>query len=188
MTGRISFGNPLRISEEMIGTEVSINGFPEDRLPKEFDTDAYQVLLVANKYQTGFDQPKLCAMYVLKRLKGVSAVQTLSRLNRICAPYDKKTFVLDFVNSYDDIKATFAPYYTTTLLANSVTPSAIYDLEARIDAYALFDPADIESANEILYSEKVYVINSFSKFFIKDIQQVIKNNQYVYRKTWYRTY
>lgn len=57
-----------------------MNGFPEDRLTKEFDTDAYQVLLVANKYQTGFDQPKLCAMYVLKKLKGVNAVQTLSRL------------------------------------------------------------------------------------------------------------
>ena len=59
-----------------------MNGFPEDRLTKEFDKDEYQVLLVANKYQTGFDQPKLCAMYVLKKLKGVSAVQTLSRLNR----------------------------------------------------------------------------------------------------------
>lgn len=79
-------------------TEASINGFPEDRLTKEFDTDNYQVLLVANKYQTGFDQPKLCAMYVLKKLRGVNAVQTLSRLNRICAPYDKKTFVLDFVS------------------------------------------------------------------------------------------
>ena len=118
-------------------------------------SDAYQVLLVANKYQTGFDQPKLCAMYVLKKLRGVNAVQTLSRLNRICPPYDKKTFVLDFVNSYEDMKAAFAPYYTTTLLSNSVTPNAIYDLEAKIDAYALFDPADIDSANEILYAEKV---------------------------------
>lgn len=136
-------------------TEASINGFPEDRLTKEFDTDAYQVLLVANKYQTGFDQPKLCAMYILKKLNGVNAVQTLSRLNRICPPYDKKTFVLDFVNKYDDIKSAFARYYTTTLLANSVTPSAIYDLEAKIDAYALFDPADVEAASDILYSEKI---------------------------------
>lgn len=71
-------------------TEASINGFPEDRLTKEFDTDNYQVLLVANKYQTGFDQPKLCAMYVLKKLRGVNAVQTLSRLNRICAPLQLK--------------------------------------------------------------------------------------------------
>lgn len=136
-------------------TEASINGFPEERLTKEFDTDAYQVLLVANKYQTGFDQPKLCAMYILKKLNGVNAVQTLSRLNRICPPYDKKTFVLDFVNKYDDIKSAFARYYTTTLLANSVTPSAIYDLEAKIDAYALFDPADVEAASDILYAEKI---------------------------------
>lgn len=136
-------------------TESAMNGFPEDRLPKEFDSEDYQVLLVANKYQTGFDQPKLCAMYVLKKLKGVNAVQTLSRLNRICPPYDKKTFVLDFINTYDEIKAAFAPYYTTTLLANSVTPNAVYDLEAKIDAYAILDPADIEAANDILYIQKV---------------------------------
>lgn len=152
----VAFSGKVKLpDDETEYTEAGLNGFPEDRLPKEFDTDAYQVLLVANKYQTGFDQPKLCAMYVLKKLKGVNAVQTLSRLNRICAPYDKKTFVLDFVNTYEDIKSAFAPYYTTTLLANSVTPSAVYDLEARIDAYAILDPADIEAANEILYAEKV---------------------------------
>ena len=152
----VAFSAKVKLpDDETEYTEASVNGFSEDRLPKEFDSDTYQVLLVANKYQTGFDQPKLCAMYVLKRLKGVNAVQTLSRLNRICAPYEKKTFVLDFVNTCEEIKSAFAPFYTTTLLANSVTPSAIYDLEARIDAYALFDPADIEAANEILYSEKV---------------------------------
>ena len=136
-------------------SEASINGFPEDRLTKEFDKDEYQVLLVANKYQTGFDQPKLCAMYVLKKLKGVSAVQTLSRLNRICPPFEKKTFVLDFVNTYEDIKAAFAPYYTTTLLSTSVTPTAIYDLEAQIDAYTVLDPDDIEKANELLYKGNI---------------------------------
>ena len=136
-------------------SEPSMNGFPEDRLTQEFDKDDYNVLLVANKYQTGFDQPKLCAMYVLKKLKGVSAVQTLSRLNRICPPFEKHTFVLDFVNTYDDIKAAFAPYYTTTLLSNSVTPTAIYDLEAKIDAYTVLDPDDIEKANELLYKEKI---------------------------------
>ena len=136
-------------------TEAAMNGFPEDRLPKEFDKDDYQVLLVANKYQTGFDQPKLCAMYVLKKLKGVSAVQTLSRLNRICPPFEKKTFVLDFVNSYEEITDAFAPYYTTTLLSNSVTPTAIYDLEAQIDACTVLDPEDIERTNTILYKEKI---------------------------------
>lgn len=92
----VAFSGKVKIDEdEREYTESSINGISEDRLTKEFDTDNYQVLLVANKYQTGFDQPKLCAMYVLKKLKGVNAVQTLSHLNRICAPYDKKTFVLD---------------------------------------------------------------------------------------------
>lgn len=70
-------------------------------------------------------------------------------------PYDKKTFVLDFVNTYEEIKNAFAPYYTTTLLANSVTPNAVYDLEAKIDAYAILDPVDIDSANDILYNQKV---------------------------------
>ena len=135
-------------------TEAGMNGFPEDRLPKEFDGD-YQVLLVANKYQTGFDQPKLCAMYVLKKLKGVSAVQTLSRLNRICPPFEKKTFVLDFVNTYEEITNAFAPFFTTTLLSNSVTPTAIYDLEAQIDAYAVLDPDDIERASELLYKPNI---------------------------------
>ena len=91
----VAFSGKVKLpDDETEYTEASLNGFPEDRLTKEFDTDAYQVLLVANKYQTGFDQPKLCAMYVLKKLRGVNAVQTLSRLNRICPPYDKKTFPL----------------------------------------------------------------------------------------------
>lgn len=157
-------------------TEASMNGFSEDKLTRKFDKNDYQVLLVANKYQTGFDQPKLCAMYVLKKLKGISAVQTLSRLNRICPPYEKKTFILDFVNSYEDIKEAFAPYYTTTLLSNSVTPTAIYDLEAKIDAYAVLDPDDIEKANDLLYREKV---SSRDKqkltFYFKKAKKLIEN-------------
>ena len=136
-------------------TEASINGFSEDRLTREFDKEDYKVLLVANKYQTGFDQPKLCAMYVLKKLRGVNAVQTLSRLNRICPPYDKKTFILDFANKYEDIVDAFKPYYTTTLLANSVTPSAVYDLETKLDGYTVLDPSDIECAVDILYKADI---------------------------------
>ena len=134
-------------------TETGMNGFSEDKLPVMFDKDDYKVLLVANKYQTGFDQPKLCAMYILKKLHGVNAVQTLSRLNRICPPYDKKTFILDFVNDYKDIQTAFSKYYTTTILSNSVTPSAIYDIEAKVDGYAVIDPMDIDDANEILYKD-----------------------------------
>lgn len=154
-------------------TEAGINGFSEDKLTKEFDKDDYKVLLVANKYQTGFDQPKLCAMYILKKLKGVNAVQTLSRLNRICPPYDKKTFVLDFVNDYEDMQAAFSKYYTTTLLSNSVTPSAIYDIEAKIDGYLIIDPMDIYDANDILYKDN---INSNEKRKITFLFQKTKKN------------
>lgn len=151
----VAFSGTVKLPDDDVEyTEVGMNKISEDKLPAAFDTDEYQVLLVANKYQTGFDQPKLCAMYVMKTLKGVAAVQTLSRLNRVCPPYDKKTFVLDFVNDYEDIKASFAPFYTTTLLSNSVTPTAIYDLEAQIDAYAVLDPDDIEKVNAVLYSLK----------------------------------
>ena len=146
----VAFSGKVK-TEDKEFTESGINGFSEDRLPGEFEKDDYKVLLVANKYQTGFDQPKLCAMYVLKKLRGVNAVQTLSRLNRICPPFDKKTFILDFVNTYDEIVKAFKPYYTTTLLANSVTPSAVYDLEARLDGYYILDPSDIESAAALLY-------------------------------------
>lgn len=134
-------------------TESSMNGFSDDKTPVMFDTDGYQVLIVANKYQTGFDQPKLSAMYILKKLKGVNAVQTLSRLNRICPPYDKKVFVLDFMNTYEDIQNAFKPYYTTTLLVNTVTPESVYDLFDKVDKYNLLDADDVEAFNEKLYSD-----------------------------------
>ena len=127
------------------------------------------MLLVANKYQTGFDQPKLCAMYILKKLNGVNAVQTLSRLNRICPPYNKKTFILDFVNTYEDMEKAFGRYYTTTLLSNTVTPSSIYDLEAKVDSFYVIDPKDVEDVNGLLYgkiinaNEKKHLTYIFSK-------------------------
>lgn len=136
-------------------TESGMNEFPEKNLPAEFDKDEYQVLLVADKYQTGFDQKKLCAMYILKKLHGVSTVQTLSRLNRICPPYEKKTFVLDFANDYDDIIKDFSTYYTTTILSNSVTPASVYDIEAKLDGFYVLDPSDIEKFNELLYKGNI---------------------------------
>ncbi len=150
----VAFSGKVKLNDVEY-SEPMMNGFSEEKLPRQFDTDNYNVLLVANKYQTGFDQPKLCAMYVLKKLRGVNAVQTFSRLNRICPPFDKKTFILDFVNSYDDIEKAFAPYYTTTLLANSVTPTAVYDLEAKLDGYFILDPMDIEETSKILYKDTV---------------------------------
>lgn len=163
-------------------TEVGINGFSEDKLPTEFNKDEYKVLLVANKYQTGFDQPKLCAMYILKKLKGVNAVQTLSRLNRICPPYNKKTFILDFVNDYEDIESAFSKYYTTTLLSNSVTPTAIYDIEGKIDGYLLIDPMDIDDANDILYKNDINAKDKKKLTFLfqktkKNIEKIDDNEQ-----------
>lgn len=134
-------------------TESGINGFPEKYLPDEFDKNDYQVLLVANKYQTGFDQKKLCAMYILKELEGINAVQTLSRLNRIYPPYDKKTFILDFVNDYKDIEKAFSKYYTTTILANSVSIDSIYSLDVKIDGYYILQPYDLEHFNNLLYKD-----------------------------------
>ena len=136
-------------------TESSMNGIPEDRTAKVFNKPGYRFLLVANKYQVGFDQPKLTAMYVMKKLRGVNAVQTLSRLNRICPPYEKTPFVLDFANDYKDIEAAFAPYYTTTLLADTVNPQLVYNLVEKIEGFYIIDPQNVESANNILHKAKI---------------------------------
>lgn len=135
-------------------SESSMNGFSEDKLKSKFDTDDYQVLIVANKYQTGFDQPKLLAMYVDKKLRDVAAVQTLSRLNRIVKGYHKKTFILDFKNTYEDINRAFAPYYRETILTETITPSDVFDLDAKIESYRIVDNDDVHAYNQFLYQEK----------------------------------
>jgi len=135
-------------------SESAMNGFKEDDLKDNFNTDDYQVLIVANKYQTGFNQPKLVAMYVDKKLRNVAAVQTLSRLNRIFRGYNKKTFILDFKNTYDDIRAAFTPYYRETILADTITPSDILDLDRKIDEYSILDNSVVHEFNQFLYQEK----------------------------------
>lgn len=124
-------------------TEVSANGFPEKELPKRFDSDAYQILVVAEKYQTGFDQPKLVAMYVDKKLSGLQAVQTLARLNR--TRQDKKrTFILDFQNTTEDIKEAFKPFFETTALEERTDLNQIYDLESRISNSTYINKDEVE--------------------------------------------
>ena len=106
---------------------------------KAFDTDDYQVMIVANKFQTGFDQPKLCAMYVDKKLGGVECVQTLSRLNRTYpGKADSGTFVLDFFNDPQDILNAFQPYYQTAELADVSDPDLIFDLFDKLRAADIF--------------------------------------------------
>ena len=151
----VAFSGKVKLEDDDTEyTETGMNGFREEQTPNMFDTDAYNVLIVANKYQTGFDQKKLCAMYVLKKLKGVNAVQTFSRLNRICPPFDKRTFILDFVNTYSEVQASFSTYYTTTILSGNIEPGMIYEKEAKIDAYMVIDPIDLDQFNEMLFKKR----------------------------------
>ena len=107
-----------------------------------FNGDEYQILLVANKFQTGFDQPLLCAMYVDKRLSGIQAVQTLSRLNR-AYPGKDHTYVLDFVNDTEDILASFKVYYETAELAGTTDPNLVYNLRAKLDSSGHYDDFEV---------------------------------------------
>ncbi len=128
----------------VVWTEAGMNGFSESKLPARFASDEYQVLIVAEKYQTGFDQPLLHTMYVDKKLAGVKAVQTLSRLNRV-HPGKTDTFVLDFANTADEIQEAFRPFYEATF-AEATDPNVLYDLERRIRATRIIDPAEQEAA------------------------------------------
>lgn len=132
-------------------TEASINGFPESQTAKEFDKDEHRMIVCANKFQTGFDQPKLCAMYVDKALTGVAAVQTLSRLNR-CYP-GKRTFILDFVNDWETIRASFASYYEATEVDQVTDPSIIYDTKGKLDKYGVYQQFEIDAVAEAWYND-----------------------------------
>ncbi|MFH0947789.1 MAG: type I restriction endonuclease [Elusimicrobiota bacterium] len=134
-------------------TEASMNGFGEKELPKKFATSEYQILLVAEKYQTGYDEPLLHTMYVDKRLDGVKAVQTMSRLNRTC-PGKEDTFILDFVNNREDILKAFQPYYEQTQLTDTVDPNKLYDLNKKLESFRVIYQSDIESFCGIFFKKK----------------------------------
>ncbi len=142
-------------------TEVELNGFSEKELPRKFASDEYQLLLVADKYQTGFDQPLLHTMYVDKKLSGVKAVQTLSRLNRMYAGKED-TFVLDFANDTEDILNSFQPYYELTSIKENSDPNYLYDLKGEID-----------KSNIIWESE----INNFCNVFFKSAKTLSVSEQ-----------
>lgn len=135
-------------------TEASMNGLPEAQTAKTFEQPAYRFLIVANKFQTGFDQPLLHTMYVDKKLGGVNAVQTLSRLNRTLPPAKKGTMVLDFANDADTIKAAFEPYYETTLLAEATDPNLLYEIQTRLGAFPVYTQADIDGFAKIYFDPK----------------------------------
>jgi type I restriction enzyme, R subunit len=135
-------------------TEVGMNnGIKEKELPERFASDQYQVLLVAEKYQTGFDQPLLHTMYVDKRLAGIQAVQTLSRLNRR-HPAKEDTFVLDFVNDPEEILTAFQPYYESTLIGERAEARQLYELQAKLEAQQVYFRAEVEEFARVFYKPK----------------------------------
>lgn len=125
-------------------TSAGLNGFPDAKIPKTLKTDPYRILIVADMFQTGFDEPLLHTMYVDKMLYDIKAVQTLSRLNR-CHPQKHDTFVLDFANSPDMIEKSFSRYYRTTLLSGETDPNKLYDLIATMEGYQVYSDKDVES-------------------------------------------
>jgi type I restriction enzyme R subunit len=136
-------------------TEVEMNGGIKEReLPDRFATAEYQVLLVAEKYQTGFDQPLLHTMYVDKRLAGIQAVQTLSRLNRT-HPLKEDTFVLDFVNDRDQIQAAFRQYYEGTEIGEEVEPNRLYEIKAELDESGIYLEQETERFCEVFFAAKL---------------------------------
>ncbi len=148
-SGEVEFGDKDPSTDGLLGekfTENNMNpGLKGRDMRKAFDSDDYQVMLVAKKFQTGFDQPKLCAMYVDKKLGGVECVQTLSRLNRTYpGKAESGTYVLDFFNDPDDILAAFQPYYQTAELADVSDPDLVFDLFDKLRAAGIFLWPEVE--------------------------------------------
>ncbi|GGG22153.1 type I restriction endonuclease subunit R [Paenibacillus abyssi] len=129
-------------------TESSVNGFPSNEIEKKLKKDPYRILVVANKFQTGYDEPLLHTMYVDKMLSDIKAVQTLSRLNR-AHPQKHDTFVLDFANETETIKEAFSKYYTTTILSDVTDPDKLNDLESDIRSYHVFTDYHIDTIVEL---------------------------------------
>lgn len=144
----VAFSGEVKDEDGNVYTEPQMNGFAESEVPKRFAAD-YQILIVAEKYQTGFDQPKLCAMYVNKPLKDVAAVQTLSRLNRT-HPGKDRVFVLDFVNTADDIADAFDDYYAKTT-AEPPEANLLFDAADRLHRYDVLRQDEIDAYAKLLY-------------------------------------
>jgi type I restriction enzyme R subunit len=124
-------------------TEATLNGFPSSQIPDRIQQEPYRFLIVADKFQTGYDEPLLHTMYVDKMLSGIKAVQTLSRLNR-AHPKKHDTFVLDFYNDSETIQKSFAPYYRTTILSDETDPDKLHDIKSELDGYQVYAQEQID--------------------------------------------
>lgn len=148
VTDEESGPEPFRESSSQMNPDL--NGVD---IREAFKGKQYKILLVANKFQTGFDQPLLCGMYIDKRLAGIQAVQTLSRLNR-CYPGKEDTYILDFVNEPDDILAAFKTYYTTAQLSDVTDPNLILDLRSKLDEQGYYEPHEVDRVVNVVIDEK----------------------------------
>ena len=134
-------------------TEAGMNGFSEKQTAKAFERPEYRFLIVANKFQTGFDQPLLHTMYVNEKLGGVNAVQTLSRLNRT-HPEKRGTLVLDFANEADTIRESFEPYYETTLLSEETDPNLLYEIQGALLSFPVYTEEDVNRFAKVYFDRK----------------------------------
>jgi type I restriction enzyme R subunit len=134
-------------------TEAKMNGFPDTATADRFEADEYRFLIVASKFQTGFDQPKLAAMYVDKKLSGVTCVQTLSRLNRTTSGKDD-TFVLDFENSADEIEKSFQPFYDRVTLTKETDPNQLYNIRTELSKFGIHEAVDVETFAKLWFADK----------------------------------
>jgi type I restriction enzyme R subunit len=156
-------------------TEVGMNnGIKETELPEKFASEHYQILLVAEKYQTGFDQPLLHTMYVDKRLSGIQAVQTLSRLNRTAAGKED-TFVLDFVNERNEIFVSFKDYYEGTEIGEMPDPHQLYDLQHRIQEWQIFSNQEVDAFCEIWFKNRKDPTATDHKLMNANLDAVVEN-------------
>lgn len=173
-------------------TEASLNGFSSNSIPTEFEKNEYRFLLVTNKFQTGFDQPLLHTMYVDKKLGGVNAVQTLSRLNR-SHPLKKDTFVLDFANTAEEIEMAFKPYYESTILGEATDPNKLFDLQDALDNFQVYTKEQvIEFSDKILANvsiDKLHtMLDSSSAIFRNDLLGEQQSDFRAKVKTYVRLY
>ena len=132
-------------------TSAAMNGFPDAKIPQEFKKDPYRLLVVADMFQTGFDEPLLQTMYVDKPLSDIAAVQTLSRLNR-AAPGKDEVYVLDFANKAETIEKAFSRFYRTTILSGETDPNKLYDLISLMEDYQVYDHSDVEKVVDLFLS------------------------------------
>jgi type I restriction enzyme R subunit len=173
--------------------EAKLNGFPSGEIPIMFKKNEYRFLIVANKFQTGFDQPLLHTMYVDKKLRDVQAVQTLSRLNRAYKPDKEDTFVLDFFNSTDEIKKQFEPFYTTTVLSEETDANKLNDLQDAMDNAQVYSKNDVINFSTLYLKGAVRteldpIIDRCVHQFKTELNGDAQIDFYVKAKSFYRTY